>query len=83
MNHEVVLTRNAQKHMRALPHTIRTRIRSRLRSLGDDPYRGAVKLKVAPGYRLRVGEYRILYEVDDKRAVVTVKGIRHRREAYK
>jgi mRNA interferase RelE/StbE len=53
--------------------------------LADKPRpRGTKKLVGAENlWRLRVGTYRILYEVDDKSAVVTAFRIRHRREAYR
>ena len=42
-----------------------------------------VKLKGAGCYRVRVGRYRILYDVDDKAARVTVLAVGHRREVYR
>ena len=55
-----------------------------LRGLAEDPRPpGAGKLVAVEGYRVRVGEYRIIYDVDDAAQVVTVYRIRHRREAYR
>ena len=69
--------------MRDLPEAARRRIRSRIRGLQQSPYQGVVKLATAPGFRLRVGDYRILFQVDDDERTVRVTGIRHRREAYR
>lgn len=55
-----------------------------LRRLADDPRPpGAGKLVAVEGYRVRVGEYRIVYAVDDTVCVVTIYRIRHRREVYR
>lgn len=83
MNCSVEITRNAEKHMRNLNESIRRRIRSRISALHDDPYQNASKLKSIPGFRQRVGDYRITYEIYDAERVVKVTGIFHRREAYR
>jgi len=41
------------------------------------------KLKSDAGYSLRVGTYRVLYDIDDKMQLVTVYRVKHRREAYR
>jgi len=41
------------------------------------------KLKGDAGYSLRIGTYRVLYDIDDKIQIVTIYRIRHRREAYR
>jgi len=69
--------------MRDLTETMRRRVRNRLISLENDPYRGASKLSARPGFRARVGNYSLLYEVDDQKKVVRVDQIVHRREAYR
>jgi len=54
-------------------------------ALAEDPRQpGCKKLKDTKGsWRIRVGVYRILYEIDDTRSLVTVLRIRHRKEAYR
>jgi mRNA interferase RelE/StbE len=56
----------------------------RLEELGDDPFpRGAIKLQGREGvYRIRVGDYRVLYEVFRKESVVLVDKIDHRSGVY-
>ena len=68
--------------MRNVNKSVRQRIRSRINALSDDPYRNATKLKSLPGFRQRVGDYRITYEIRDAERIVTVTGVFHRREAY-
>jgi mRNA interferase RelE/StbE len=57
----------------------------RSESLKDEPFpRQAIKLSGAERlYRLRVGEYRILYEVEVQVEQVTIHYVRHRREVYR
>lgn len=59
---------------------------ARLQALSDTPLpRGALKLKgkEVEGWRIRVGDYRILYTVDDDKKTVNVYRIGHRREVYR
>ena len=50
----------------------------------QDPFpRGTKKLKGTDGFRIRVGDYRILYRVDPASHVITVGAIKHRKEAYR
>ncbi len=69
--------------MDKLPALLHTRITSKIISLEDNPRpRGAKKLSGREEYRLRVGEYRVLYTIDDKGRIVTVFAVGHRREIY-
>jgi mRNA interferase RelE/StbE len=57
-----------------------------MRALGDDTPRpaGCTKLAgTADGYRIRVGDYRIVYLIDDAAQIVTVTRVGHRREVYR
>lgn len=72
------------KDLPGLPKTDAVRIAERIGRLVDDPRpRGAVKLTDQPGYRVRQGNYRILYEIDEEAATVRVSGVSHRRDAYR
>jgi mRNA interferase RelE/StbE len=81
--YQVVLTRSAQKDLATLDTTMRQRAAQKLRSLADNP-RGtdSIKLSGEETYRTRVGDYRILYAIDDKAHIVTVSRIGHRRDVY-
>ena len=62
----------------------RRRIVRRITDLGADPRPpGCEKLSGQPRYRVRQGDYRVLYEVDDERRLVTVTKVGHRREVYR
>ncbi len=60
------------------------RVRAAIRALAEDPRPpGARKLAGRESYRVRVGDHRIIYLVDDAALVVTILGVRHRREVYR
>ena len=66
-----------------LPRAMHARISRRILSLEDNPRpRGAKKLSGREEYRLRVGDYRVLYTVDDTDSMVTIFAVGHRREVY-
>jgi mRNA interferase RelE/StbE len=84
LNYVIVLKASAERDLERLPAILHHRIVERLASLSGVPRpRGSQKLHGAEAYRIRVGDYRILYEVDDPRRRVTVYSIGHRRDVYR
>src|SRR4029077_6827409 len=84
MSYRVVIKVSAEKELAALPAHTRERIHQRILSLESDPRpRGAKKLQGQEAYRLRVGDYRVLYTVDDSARQVMVYAIGHRRDVYR
>jgi mRNA interferase RelE/StbE len=82
----VLLESRAEKELKALPKQALKRVDIKLQALSLNPRpRGAAKLKgkESEGWRLRIGDYRILYQIDDKENVVRIYSIKHRREAYR
>ena len=81
----LVMTPAAQRDFKSLSGTVQRRIDAHILPLAEDPSpRGSEKLEGLEGlYRVRVGDYRILYTVDTKQRVVTIAKLRHRREAYR
>ena len=78
------IKRSAEKEMDHLPEKMFRRISEAILRLESDPRPpGSKKLRGVQDYRLRVGQYRILYSVDDGRRVVVVSAVGHRREAYR
>jgi mRNA interferase RelE/StbE len=75
----------AERDLRALTPTILERVDARIRALADNPRpRGFERLRGPQGgFRLRVGDYRILYDVDDAQHVVMIGRVRHRRDVYR
>ena len=76
---------SVEKDLRPLPKSVVARVIERIENLKTDPLpRHAIKLSGAERlYRIRVGDYRIVYEVDTKAKQVMVHYIRHRREVYR
>jgi mRNA interferase RelE/StbE len=76
---------SAQKDVLSLEPALAERVISAIDRLANDPRaHGTRKLRGAPGmYRLRVGDYRVLYEIDDEAHRVEVARVRHRREVYR
>ena len=86
MSYTVLLERQAEKEIRSLPLKILRRIDKCLMSLASESWpRGALKLKgkEGEGWRIKTGDYRILYTVDKTQQVIRVYRIKHRREAYR
>ncbi len=83
--YKVVLVASAAKEFRSLPSVLQQRISVAIDGLAEDPRPYGVR-KLAGHerlYRIRVGDYRIVYEIDDEERVVCITRIRHRREAYR
>jgi mRNA interferase RelE/StbE len=82
--HEIRLHPEAARAYRRLQGPMRTRVGDAIDALSADPRpRGAVKLAGRDDYRIRVGDHRIVYAVDDAERIVLVARIAHRREVYR
>ncbi|HOS96278.1 MAG TPA: type II toxin-antitoxin system RelE/ParE family toxin [Deltaproteobacteria bacterium] len=85
MPYVIKFTQHAARAFRKLPRDVQTRVSPAIDALKDDPRpSGSEKLKGADDvYRVRVGDYRILYEVRDKELVVCIIEAGHRRQMYR
>jgi mRNA interferase RelE/StbE len=82
VTYEVVFKPRALKDLKALPMEESHRIVKKAEALQDDLAGDVKKLTgFTPEYRLRVGHYRVLFEVEGRKAVVY--RVRHRKDAYK
>lgn len=82
-NYRLLTKRSAAKELEALPKKDLTRIVAKIRRLAVHPRPpGSEKLSGDEKYRLRQGDYRVLYSIDDKAMTVTIVKIGHRREIY-
>jgi mRNA interferase RelE/StbE len=82
-NYEVRFRRKVTKELCALPEREQIRILKKVRRLAVDPRPpGAIKLSGQERYRIRQGDYRIIYEIFDDKVIVVIVRVRHRREAY-
>jgi mRNA interferase RelE/StbE len=82
--HEVRIGRSATKELESLPDKTVARIAEKIDGLARQPRpTGSKKLRGADDlWRVRVGDYRIIYAVDDAASVVEIRIIRHRKDAY-
>ena len=83
-DYRIELRPAAARALRKLDPQIRPRIQGAIALLARDPRPpGAIALKGRPGLRVRVGDYRIIYMVQDDVLLVAVVALGHRREVYK
>jgi len=84
LSYAVLIERRAQRALSRIPQQERDRIAATIRRLADEPRpHGVKKLTGREAWRIRVGDYRILYEIHDDRLVVLVVEIGHRRQVYR
>ncbi len=75
----------AAREFKKLPHTAKERLGEEIEKLAENPRPPSVK-KMAGAenlWRVRVGDYRIIYEIQDARLIVLIVTIGHRREVYR
>ncbi len=82
--HEVRIGRSAARELEALPDQIIDRVARKIDSLSTQPRpAGCRKLRGGDDlWRVRVGDYRIIYAIDDTQPIVEIRVIRHRKDAY-
>lgn len=84
MTYRVTVTPAADKIIARLPKDLRARITTRLVALSANPRPpGAIKLSGQDAYRIRVGDYRIIYTIHDDRLIVLIVDVGHRRDVYR
>jgi mRNA interferase RelE/StbE len=83
MKYTVVLERQVIKQLAGIPNPARKKIQEALRSLAENPRpHGYLKLKGREGYRIRVNDYRIVYNIKDDVLTVYVLLIGNRKNVY-
>lgn len=84
MSYRVDITTSAERDLKRLSPSVAKRIGQRLLKLGDQPRpRSSKKLRGSPFYRVRVGKYRVIYEVVDAEKRVIILHIKHRDKVYR
>lgn len=84
MRYEVFLLRRVQKALSKIRKRDYERLQEAIWELGDEPKpHGSRKLSGREGWRIRVGDYRVIYEIDDAAEEVTVLDVGHRRDVYR
>jgi mRNA interferase RelE/StbE len=83
--YEVYLERTAERDLRRLSAKIFGRIIPEIRALAENPRpHGCRKITGSRNdWRIRIGDYRVIYEIDEKTSIVRVMRVRHRRQVYR
>ena len=83
-SYKLVIRRSAGKEIEALPAKDRRRVVTKIQGLATNPRPvGCEKLSGEEKYRLRQGDFRILYEIVDRELIVTVVKVGNRRDVYR
>ncbi len=84
MSYQVNLPKTVQKQLNILPQELKQRILKALVQLQEEPRPvNSLQMKGGQGFRLRIGDYRVLYDIDDGNKIVNLRRIGHRREIYR
>jgi len=83
--YEVFLEHRAEKDLGKFQDDLHHRIIAEIKSLKENPRpQGSRKIVgVENAWRIRIGDYRVLYEIDEKKKSIFIMRVRHRREAYR
>lgn len=84
--YRIVFTKQANKTLRKMPRNTARRIRKKLSTIAAAPYEphnNVIYLQNRPGYRLRVGDWRVIYEIRNEQLIILVLRVRPRGEAYR
>lgn len=83
--YEIEFTKQALKDLQRIPLNYALTIFEKLKKLSVNPYNKELdikKLKGLPGYRVRVGEYRVLYDIEAKKLVINIIKVQSRGNVY-
>ena len=84
--YRVLFTKSAERALLKLPRPLANRVREKLTLIAKEPYAqhgNVTKLQNRPGYRLRVGDWRIIYDIHDEELVILVLKIAPRGDVYR
>ena len=83
--YEVYIERAAENDLKRLPTATFHRIIPYIRALAENPRPSSCRKLTASkdDWRIRIGDYRVLYEIDEKTKAVRIMRVRHRREVYR
>jgi len=85
VSYTIEYTTSALRELRSLDRQVQQRISERIENLSENPLPLGVKKfqGEANHWRIRVGDYRVIYRIDRQRIVVTIVRVAHRREVYR
>ncbi len=81
---KILLVKSAEKELLSLNKNLGQRIFQKISLLTNDPYgQNSQKLEGNKGYRIRIGDYRVVYTIDKENQTILIIKIGHRREIYR
>lgn len=81
---EIQISKKAIKELDKIPEPIFSNLRKKIEALAQNPIPpNSKRLTNWPGYRLRVGDYRVLYEIIDQKKIILVHRVAHRKDVYR
>ena len=85
MTYTIITPKAVQKQLDALPDDVYERIAVKIRQLAQNPRPdGVVKLKGYENqYRIRIGDYRVRYEIEDEQLMILLLQCKHRKDVYR
>jgi mRNA interferase RelE/StbE len=84
VNYSVLILPRAQRELSSLPQAAYEKAKLAIGQLAETPRpQGCLKLRAREGWRIRVGDYRIIYDIEDEKRKVVVLQIGHRRNVYR
>ncbi len=84
MTYQIIIERTARKEIQKINQADQNTIIQAIKNLADEPRPiSCKKLKGRIAWRIRVGDYRVIYEIKDNLLIVTVITVGHRRDVYK
>jgi mRNA interferase RelE/StbE len=83
MGFKIIWSRPAARELKKLDRVVSKRIFEKVGELAEDPYLHVTKLTGGPYYRLRVGDYRAILDIENNELRVLVLKIGHRKKIYR
>jgi len=85
MAYELLIERRAEKDIKKLDASLFSLVAKKIKSLSENTYPpGSRKLSGSQNdWRIRIGDYRVLYEIDTKAQTIKIMRVKHRREVYR
>jgi len=84
--YKISYTKEAEKTLQRMPRNVANLIREKLKDIAVNPYADhpkATKLQGREGYRLRVGDWRVIYKIQNEQLIIVVMKIASRGEVYR
>ena len=84
MIYKISILRRAQKQLAKIPASDYKKVKQAILDLAQDPRPpGSEKLKGRPGWRIRQGDFRVIYEIQDDKLIIIVLDVGNRKDIYK